>query len=104
MYAIVQIGSGQYKVTEGETIAVSKVAAEEGKSITFDQVLAVGDDKDITFGQPFVAGAKVSAKVIKQALGEKVVAFKYRIRKDSAQKIGHRKKLTELSITKITTK
>lgn len=101
MYAVVQIGTHQYKVEEGETIAVSKVPAEEGQALTLDKILLVADGENIKVGQPFVAGAKIETKVVKQALGEKVVAFKYRKRKDSAQKIGYRKKLTALNIVKI---
>lgn len=104
MYAIVQIGAGQYKVAEGETVAVPKINAEAGKNVTLDKVLLVSEGDHVTVGQPFVSGAKVTAKVVDQVLGEKVVAYKYRIRKDSAQKIGYRKKLTALSITKIATK
>lgn len=101
MYAVVQIGTHQYKVEEGETIAVSKVPAEEGQALTLDKVLLVADGENIKVGQPFVAGAKIETKVVKQTLGEKVIAFKYRKRKDSAQKIGYRKKLTALNIVKI---
>jgi len=102
MYAIVQIGSSQYKVEEGSTIAASRVPAEEGETISLDKVLLIADGNTVTVGQPYVVGAKVSAKVVKQALGEKVVAFKFRKRKDSIQKIGYRKKLTALNIVKIT--
>lgn len=101
MFAVVQIGTHQYKVEEGETIAVSKVPAEEGQALTLDKVLLVADGENIKVGQPFVAGAKIETKVVKQTLGEKVIAFKYRKRKDSAQKIGYRKKLTALNIVKI---
>jgi len=101
MYAIVQIGSSQYKVAEGETIGVGKVNAEVGKTISLDKVLLLADGNTVTVGQPFVTGAKISAKVVEQALGEKVVAFKFRKRKDSIQKIGYRKKVTALNILKI---
>lgn len=101
MYAVVQIGANQYKVAEGETIAVGRIREQEGNKITLDKVLLVADGDRVTVGQPFVAGAKISATVAKQALGDKVVAYKYRIRKDSAQKIGHRQKITTLNITKI---
>lgn len=101
MYAIVQIGASQYKVEEGETIAVGKVPSEEGKTLKLDKVLLIGDGNTITVGQPFVVGATVSAKVVKQALGEKVVAYKFRKRKDSIQTIGYRKKITALNIVKI---
>ena len=75
--------------------------AEEGKSVTLDQVLLIADGNTVTVGQPYIAGAKVTATVVKQALGEKVIAFKYRKRKDSVQKIGYRKKITAINITKI---
>lgn len=101
MYAIVEIGGHQYKVQEGETITANKVASEEGKMISLDKVLLIADGNTVTVGQPYVVGAKVSAKVVKQALGEKVVAFKFRKRKDSIQTIGYRKKLTALNIVKI---
>ncbi|MCC6758072.1 MAG: 50S ribosomal protein L21 [Candidatus Omnitrophica bacterium] len=101
MYAIVQIGTSQYKVEEGSTIAASRVPAEIGKTINLDKVLLIADGNTVTVGQPYVPGAKVSAKVVEQGLGEKVVAFKFRKRKDSIQKIGYRKKLTALNIVKI---
>ncbi len=101
MYAIVQIGASQYKIEEGETIGVGKVVAQEGETISLDKVLLIADGNSVTIGQPYVVGAKVSAKVVKQALGEKVVAFKFRKRKDSIQKIGYRKKVTALNILKI---
>ncbi len=101
MYAIVQIGANQYKVEEGETIGVGKVPSEEGATVSLDKVLLIADGNNVTVGQPFVAGAKVNAKVVKQALGEKVVAFKFRKRKDSIQKIGYRQKITALNIVKI---
>lgn len=104
MYAVVQIGASQYKIEEGETIQVGKLKADEGQDITLDKVLLCADGDKITVGHPFVTGAKVTAKVLKHTLGEKVVAFKYRIRKDSAQKIGYRKKHTALNITKIAAK
>lgn len=101
MYAIVQIGASQYKVEEGQQVVVGKFPEEEGQTVTLDKVLLVANGNNITVGQPFVDGATISAKVIKQALGEKVVAFKFRKRKDSIQKIGYRKKITALDIMKI---
>ncbi|MCB9757190.1 MAG: 50S ribosomal protein L21 [Candidatus Omnitrophica bacterium] len=101
MYAIVQIGAGQYKVEEGQQVVVGKYPEAEGQTVTLDKVLLVANGNNITVGQPFVEGATISAKVVKQALGEKVVAFKFRKRKDSIQKIGYRKKITALDIIKI---
>ena len=101
MYAIVEIGRAQYKVSEGDTIQTNQFPAEEGKNITFDHVLMFAKDSDIRIGQPYLAGVKVTAKVLNRHLGPKLVAFKFKRRKDSAKKIGHRQKLVSLNITKI---
>jgi large subunit ribosomal protein L21 len=101
MYAVVQIGSQQFRVSEGDKIETTRLATEEGKSVTFDKVLLVDDGKNIKVGQPFLASAKVTATVLKHELGEKVFAFKFRRRKNSQKLHGYRKKHTELSITKI---
>lgn len=104
MYAIVQLGSFQYKVAEGETLQVSRLADEKGKKLTLDKVLFYADGKDVRVGQPYLKDVKVTAEVADQVLGEKVLAFKFRRRKESKQTIGHRKKLTVLNIKKIDAK
>ena len=101
MYAVVKVGSTQYKVSQGDTINVTEHTAEEGKSFSIDKVLMFADGQDIRIGQPFLKGVKVSAKVVKKLLGEKTIAFKFRRRKDSRTTRGHRQQLTALSITKI---
>lgn len=101
MYAIVKVGALQYKVTEGDTISVSRLEDKEGASITLDQVLMVADGEKIDIGQPFVKNAKVTAKVIEHDRGEKTVAFKYRRRTNYKRKKGGRAELTDLNITKI---
>lgn len=101
MYAVVKIGASQYKISEGDTIKAVRLEGEEGKDITLDQVLLIGEDDNVQIGQPFVKGAKVTAKVVRHMNGEKVIAFKYRLRKDSSTKRGYRKRLTELTIKKI---
>jgi len=102
MYAVIQLGSDQFKVSEGDIIEVDRLQEEEGKKITLDSVLMISDGNDIKVGQPALSGAKVQAQVIKDTLGDKVVAFKYWKRKANAFKKGHRPKLTALKITKIT--
>ena len=102
MYAIVAVGHAQYKVSEGDTIETNQFPAEEGKNITLDKVLMFAHDSDIRVGQPYLPGVKVTAKVLDRHLGPKLVAFKFKKRKDSAKKIGHRQKLISLNITKIT--
>ncbi|MEW5895486.1 MAG: 50S ribosomal protein L21 [Candidatus Omnitrophota bacterium] len=101
MYAIVKIGSDQFKVSEGDIIEVDHLAEDAGKKIAFEDVLMVANGDEVKIGQPVLAGAKVQAEVIGDAQGEKVIAFKYRKRKASAFKKGHREKLTALKITKI---
>lgn len=102
MFAVVKIGSSQFKVKEGDTITTDRIDADAGKDVTFDKVLMVSDGSKVQVGQPFLKTAKVEAKVLKEAKGEKLVTLKYRRRKDSATKSGHRAKLTDLNIVKIT--
>ena len=101
MYAVVKIGSYQYKVSEGDTIEVNRLEGEKEQSRTLDKVLLFSDGKDIRIGQPYLDDVKVTAKLIDDVLGAKTVAFKFRRRKSSAKKIGNREKLTALNITKI---
>jgi len=101
MFAIIQIGSTQYKVAEGDVIKPLRLKEEEGKTIKLDKVLLYSKDADVRVGQPFLKDVKVEAKVIKQQLGRKVTSLKYRRRKNSETKTRHRSKLTVLNITKI---
>ena len=101
MYAIVALGPAQYKVAEGDVIDTFLLDAEEGKSLTFDQVLLVENAGNIQIGQPLVKNAKVTAEVVKHHRDEKVIAFKFRRRKNRARIRGHRQDLTQLRITKI---
>ena len=101
MYAVVKVGSAQFKVSEGDTIDAHKIDGEDGKTITLDQVLMYVKDADIRIGQPFLKGVQVTAKVVRQHLADRVITFKFRRRKNSSSKRGHRQKLTALNITKI---
>ena len=101
MFAIVQVGSLQYKITEGDQIEVNRLQSEEGKSLTLDQVLLYSNEKDVRVGQPYLKDVKVTAEVVKKTRGEKVVAFKFRRRKGYSRKVGHRQDLTVLNIKKI---
>ena len=101
MFAIVQLGSLQYKVFEGDVIESQLLKEEKGESITLDKVLLYSDGSDTRIGQPFLKDVTVTARVVRQHLGEKVISYKYRRRKNSAWKKGHRQKLTALSIQKI---
>jgi large subunit ribosomal protein L21 len=101
MYAIVKVGSNQYKVAEGDTISVNRLEDKEGASITLDEVLMIVDGEKVNIGQPFVKNAKITAKVVEHDRGDKTVAFKYRRRTNYKRKKGGRADLTDLNITKI---
>ena len=100
MYAIVETGGKQYKVEVGESVFVEKLDVAEGESYTFDKVLLVSDDK-VKVGNPYIKGATVTAKVEKNGRGPKLVIFKYRAKKHSASKKGHRQSYTKVVIESI---
>ena len=104
MFAIVKIGSLQFKVAEGDTIRPNRLNMEKGADITLDQVLMYSDGKQVRVGRPFLKDVEVRANVGGEALDDKVVAFKYRLRKSSSTKKGHRQQRTVLNITKIAVK
>ncbi len=101
MYAIIKTGGKQYKVAEGDSVFVEKLDAEEGKEVTFDEVILVADGSDVKVGTPLVKGAKVTAKVEKQGKEKKVVTFKYKPKKHSHSKYGHRQPYTKVTVEKI---
>ncbi len=101
MYAVVQVGGRQYKVTEGDTIQADFFDVPVGTSVNFDQVLLTGGDDGTKVGRPFVDGATVSAEVVAQTKGEKLIIFKRRRRKDSKSKTGFRARITEFKINGI---
>ena len=100
-YAIFKTGGKQYRVSEGDTIDVEKLDAEEGSDTVFDDVLMVSDGSKIMLGDPVVEGAKVTAQVVAQHRGKKVTAFKFKRRKGYHRTKGHHRALTRLSIKKI---
>lgn len=101
MYAVIVTGGKQYKVSEGDTIFVEKLEAEEGSSVTFDQVLMAGEGESVTVGAPVVAGASVEAKVVKNGKAKKIYVFKMKRKKNERKKQGHRQPYTKVEITKI---
>ncbi len=101
MYAIIETGGKQYKVSEGDTIFVEKLEVEDGASYTFDKVLAVADGDNVTFGAPTVAGATVNATVVKTGKAKKIYVFKMKRKKNYRRKKGHRQPYTKLTIEKI---
>jgi large subunit ribosomal protein L21 len=104
MYAIVDIAGQQFKVEEGKKIFVHRLSEEEGKSVKFDKVLLIDDDKNVKVGEPTVKGASVSAKVISHLKGDKVIVFKKKRRKGYKVKNGYRDYLTQIEIEKISAK
>lgn len=101
MYAIIVTGGKQYKVTNGDVVFVEKLDAEENSEITFDKVLAVGSESGITTGAPYVEGATVTAKVVKNGKGKKVTVFTYKPKKNEKRKKGHRQPYTKVEITAV---
>ena len=101
MYAIIESGGKQFKVEEGDIIRVELLNAEEGATIELDQVLAVGTGADLKIGNPTVAGAKVSLKVLEHGKGKKVVVFHYKPKKNIRKKNGHRQPFTKVQVEKI---
>lgn len=101
MYAVVETGSKQYNVKAGDTLEVELLSAEKGQEITFDKVLLVADGDKIKVGQPTIAGAKVTADVVEQKRGKKVIAFKMRRTEGYHRTIGHRQSLTVVKIKNI---
>ena len=102
MFAVIETGGKQYKVSEGDIIFVEKLEAEEGSEFTFDKVLAVSTNDGLTVGKPTVAGASVKGSVVKNGKGKKIYVFKYKSKKNEKKKIGHRQPYTKVQITTIT--
>jgi large subunit ribosomal protein L21 len=100
MYAIVETGGKQVKVSVGDKIFVEKIDGEAGKEVTLDKVLFVGGDKTVV-GKPYVKGASVVAKVEKQGLSEKLTVYKYKSKANERKKQGHRQPYTCLVIESI---
>lgn len=101
MFAIVETGGKQYKVTPGDVIRVEKLDAEVGSEVILDRVLLIANDEDIKVGTPVVDGAKAVAKVVSHGKGKKIRIFKYKPKKNYRKRQGHRQPYTELSIEKI---
>ena len=98
MYAIVEMAGQQFKVAKDQKVYVHRLQTEEGKKVTFDNVLLLDDGTNVTVGAPAIDGAAVEAKVIKHLKGDKVIVFKKKRRKGYKKKNGHRQYLTELVI------
>lgn|SRR5690625_1532313 len=101
MYAVIKTGGKQYRVAEGETLRIEKLAVEQGESVDFDQVLMIGNGDDIKIGAPVLADSKVSAEVVRHGKSKKVTGVKFKRRKNYRREFGHRQQFTEVKITSI---
>jgi large subunit ribosomal protein L21 len=101
MYAVIETGGKQYRVTEGQSIKVEKLSADEGSSIDLDKVLMVANGDDIKVGAPYLAGGKVTATIKAHGRGKKIRIIKFRRRKHHQKEQGHRQSYTEIEITGI---
>ena len=101
MLAIIESGGKQYLVSKGDKIQVEKLTGDKDSTITFDKVLATFDGDASTLGKPYISGAKVEAKVLKQGRSKKIVILKYKAKSKYRRKQGHRQAYTEVEITKV---
>ena len=101
MFAIVEIGGKQYKVSPGDKLKVEKLEAAEGESVNFDKVLLTVDGEKTIIGSPYIVGAAVEGKVLKQGRNKKIIVFKYSSKTRYRKKKGHRQHYTEVEIVKV---
>ena len=101
MKAVIKTGGKQYLVEIGQKLQIEKIEKEEGQKVIFDKVLLVEKEGKVKIGTPFVKGAKVIGKVLKQGKGEKIIILKHKRRKRYRVKKGHRQPFTEIEILKI---
>jgi large subunit ribosomal protein L21 len=103
MFAVIKTGGKQYRVAANDVLKIEKLAVDAGGMVHFAEVLAVGEGDRVEIGAPFVAGATVTAEVVEQGRGAKVIAFKKRRRQNSRRKRGHRQYITTVRIAEILT-
>ena len=101
MYAVIETGGKQYRVSEGDVIYVEKLDLEQDAEVVFDKVLLIGGDDSVKVGAPMIDGAAVSGKVIKNGKAKKVIVFKMKPKKGYRKKQGHRQPYTKVEIGKI---
>ncbi|MCD7728004.1 MAG: 50S ribosomal protein L21 [Ruminococcus sp.] len=100
MYAVIETGGKQYQVNEGDVIFIEKLPVEADETVTFDKVVAVGADS-LTVGTPYVDGAAVTAKVLKNGKAKKIRVFTYKPKKSKKRAMGHRQPYTQVRIESI---
>ena len=104
MYAVVETGGKQYKVSEGDVLYVEKLDVKEDAKVILDKVLAIGTEKGLKVGTPYVKGAAVEAKALKNGMAKKILVMTYKPKKNEKRKMGHRQPYTKLEILKISEK
>jgi len=100
-FAVIETGGKQYRVSAGQKVKVEKLDAKEGGEISFDKVLLVADGERVEVGTPYISGAKVSGKILRQARDRKKIVFKYHSKTRYRKKKGHRQYFTEVEIVKV---
>lgn len=101
MYAVIQTGGKQYRVTPGELVKVEKLPGNKGDQVTFEKVLMTADGETVNIGNPFLADIKVQGRIARQGRDRKILVFKYKRRKDYRKKIGHRQSFTLVKVDEI---
>ena len=101
MYAIIETGGKQYRVEQGDVLYIEKLDVNTDDVVTFDKVIVLGGEKKAKIGAPYVKGATVTAKVLKNGKAKKITVFTYKPKKDSKRKLGHRQPYTKVLIDAI---
>jgi large subunit ribosomal protein L21 len=101
MYAVIQSGGKQYRVQPGETVVLEKLPGEAGEAVEFGEVLLLADDEQVAVGRPLVEGARVTGEIVEQGLGEKLIVYKFKRRKNYRRKTGHRQEYTAVKISQV---
>jgi large subunit ribosomal protein L21 len=101
-YAIIRAAGKQYRAEPGKVVRIPSMPGDVGSKVTFDEVLLSSDGSSVQTGAPLISGAKVTGEIVRHGLGDKIVVFKFRRRKNYARKQGHRQGFTEVRIGKIT--
>lgn len=101
MYAIIETGGKQYKVEAGDTVYIEKLDVEADSEVIFDKVIAVAKEDNLVVGAPYVEGATVTAKAVKNGKAKKITVFTYKPKKNAKRKMGHRQPYTKVEISAI---
>ncbi|HEX9664657.1 MAG TPA: 50S ribosomal protein L21 [Patescibacteria group bacterium] len=99
--AVIKTGGKQYKVKANDRLKIEKIKGDEGQTVEFDQVLLVADGQKVEIGQPFLAGKKITARILKQSRSKKVTVLKYKPKTRYRRKKGHRQAFTQIEIEAI---